>query len=48
MANLGLPGLFTGIDTSTLIAQLMALERRTINVRSVQPGNLAEHFKNHS
>jgi flagellar hook-associated protein 2 len=32
MANLGLPGLFTGIDTSTLIAQLMALERRTINV----------------
>jgi len=32
MANLGLPGLFTGIDTSTLIAQLMALERRTINI----------------
>jgi flagellar hook-associated protein 2 len=32
MANLGLPGLFTGIDTSTLIAQLMALERRTLNV----------------
>ena len=32
MANLGLPGLFTGIDTGTLIAQLMALERRTINV----------------
>jgi flagellar hook-associated protein 2 len=32
MANLGLPGLFTGIDTSALIAQLMALERRTINV----------------
>ena len=32
MANIGLPGLFTGIDTSTLIAQLMAIERRTINV----------------
>ncbi len=32
MSNLGLPGLFTGIDTTTLIAQLMALERRTLNV----------------
>ncbi|MHC4692173.1 MAG: flagellar filament capping protein FliD, partial [Planctomycetota bacterium] len=32
MANLGLPGLFTGIDTSTLIAQLIAVERRTINI----------------
>jgi flagellar capping protein FliD len=32
MADLRLPGLFTGIDTSTLISQLMALERRTLNV----------------
>jgi flagellar capping protein FliD len=30
MADLRLPGLFTGIDTSSLIAQLMALERRTL------------------
>lgn len=32
MSDLRLPGLFTGIDTSTLIAQLMAIERRTLNV----------------
>lgn len=32
MADLSLPGLFTGIDTKTLIAQLMAVERRTLNV----------------
>ncbi|MHC4643713.1 MAG: flagellar cap protein FliD N-terminal domain-containing protein, partial [Planctomycetota bacterium] len=32
MADLRLPGLFTGIDTSALITQLMTLERRTINV----------------
>ncbi len=32
MADLRLPGLFTGIDTNTLISQLMALERRTLNV----------------
>ncbi|MHC4641323.1 MAG: flagellar filament capping protein FliD [Planctomycetota bacterium] len=32
MADLRLPGLFTGIDTSALITQLMALERRTLNV----------------
>ena len=32
MSDLRLPGLFTGIDTSTLIAQLMAVERRTLNV----------------
>ncbi|KPL25237.1 MAG: hypothetical protein AMJ75_01505 [Phycisphaerae bacterium SM1_79] len=32
MADLRLPGLFTGIDTGTLIAQLMALERRTLTV----------------
>jgi len=45
MANLGLPGLFTGIDTRTLIAQLMALERRTINVYKVRK-NLWEERKN--
>jgi flagellar hook-associated protein 2 len=32
MATLQLPGLLTGIDTSKLIAQLMAVERRTLNV----------------
>ncbi|MHC4644171.1 MAG: flagellar cap protein FliD N-terminal domain-containing protein, partial [Planctomycetota bacterium] len=32
MATLRLPGLVTGIDTNTLIAQLMAVERRTLNV----------------
>ncbi|MHC4633193.1 MAG: flagellar filament capping protein FliD [Planctomycetota bacterium] len=32
MSDLRLPGLFTGIDTTTLIAQLMAIERRTLNV----------------
>jgi len=32
MSSLRLPGLFTGIDTSTLIAQLMAVERRTLNM----------------
>ena len=32
MSDLRLPGLFTGIDTNTLIAQLMAIERRTLNV----------------
>jgi flagellar capping protein FliD len=32
MSTLRLPGLLTGIDTSTLIAQLMAVERRTLNV----------------
>jgi len=32
MATLSLPGLTTGIDTSKLIAQLMAVERRTLNV----------------
>ena len=31
MATLRLPGLQTGIDTSSLIQQLMAIERRTIN-----------------
>ena len=30
MPNLRLPGLLTGIDTNTLIAQLMAIERRTL------------------
>ena len=45
MANLGLPGLFTGIDTRTLIAQLMALERRTINVYKERK-NLWEERKN--
>ncbi len=45
MANLGLPGLFTGIDTRTLIAQLMALERRTINVYQERK-NLWEERKN--
>lgn len=45
MANLGLPGLFTGIDTSTLIAQLMALERRTINLYQERK-NLWEERKN--
>ena len=32
MSTLRLPGLLTGIDTSNLIAQLMAAERRTLNV----------------
>ena len=32
MADLSLPGLFTGIDTRTLIAQLMAIERRSLNM----------------
>jgi flagellar hook-associated protein 2 len=30
MSTLRLPGLLTGIDTNTLIAQLMAIERRTL------------------
>ena len=32
MSILRLPGLLTGIDTSSLIAQLMAAERRTLNI----------------
>ena len=32
MSTLSLPGLLTGIDTSSLIAQLMAVERRTLNI----------------
>jgi len=32
MSTLQLPGLLTGIDTSKLIAQLMAIERRSLNV----------------
>ena len=32
MPTLQLPGLLTGIDTSKLIAQLMAIERRALNV----------------
>jgi flagellar hook-associated protein 2 len=32
MSTLRLPGLLTGIDTSSLIAQLMAVERRTLNL----------------
>jgi flagellar hook-associated protein 2 len=32
MATIQLPGLSTGIDTSQLIAQLMALERRSLNL----------------
>ena len=32
MSTLRLPGLLTGIDTSQLIAQLMAAERRTLNI----------------
>ena len=32
MSTLRLPGLLTGIDTSQLIAQLMATERRTLNI----------------
>ncbi|MHC4361216.1 MAG: flagellar filament capping protein FliD [Planctomycetota bacterium] len=31
MSTLRLPGLLTGIDTNTLIAQLMAVKRRTLN-----------------
>ncbi|MHC4912048.1 MAG: flagellar filament capping protein FliD [Planctomycetota bacterium] len=31
MATLRLPGILTGIDTSKLISQLMAVERRTLN-----------------
>ena len=32
MSTLRLPGILTGIDTNQLIAQLMAVERRTLNV----------------
>jgi len=32
MATIQLPGLLTGIDTTTLIAQLMAVQRRTLNM----------------
>ena len=32
MSSLRLPGLLTGIDTGNLVAQLMAVERRTLNV----------------
>ncbi len=32
MATISLPGLLSGIDTSTLIAQLMAIEKRTLNI----------------
>jgi flagellar hook-associated protein 2 len=32
MSTLRLPGLLTGIDTNTLIAQLMAVERRTLDM----------------
>ena len=32
MASLRLPGLLTGIDTNSLIAQLMAVERRRLNM----------------
>ncbi|HCO96647.1 MAG TPA: hypothetical protein DIU00_22365 [Phycisphaerales bacterium] len=32
MSTLRLPGLLTGIDTGNLVAQLMAAERRTLNV----------------
>jgi flagellar hook-associated protein 2 len=32
MSNLQLPGLLSGIDTKTLIAQLMAIEQRTLNI----------------
>jgi len=32
MADMRLPGVFTGIDTASLISQLMALERRRLNV----------------
>jgi flagellar capping protein FliD len=32
MSTLQLPGLLTGIDTSNLITQLMAVERRTLNL----------------
>ena len=32
MPSLRLPGLLTGIDTNTLIAQLMAIERRTLYI----------------
>jgi len=32
MSTIQLPGLLTGIDTSTLIAQLLAVESRTLNI----------------
>jgi flagellar hook-associated protein 2 len=32
VSTIQLPGLLTGIDTATLIAQLMAVERRTLNM----------------
>ena len=32
MSTIQLPGLLTGIDTSSLIAQLMAVQRRTLNM----------------
>ena len=42
MADLRLPGLLTGIDTRALITQLMALERRTINVYQARKDLWAE------
>lgn len=42
MATLNLPGLSTGIDTSTLIAQLMAVERRSLNVYEERKGEWNE------
>jgi len=45
MADLRLPGLLTGIDTNTLIAQLMAIERRTLNVYEARK-SLWEERKN--
>ena len=32
MSTIQFPGLFTGIDTTTIISQLMAIERRNLNI----------------
>ena len=32
MSTVQLPGLLTGIDTSELISQMMAIERRSLNM----------------
>ena len=45
MADLRLPGLFTGIDTGALITQLMALERRTLTVYQERKATWEERQK---
>lgn len=45
MPTINLPGLSTGIDTSTLIQQLMAVERRTINLYEERQTELEDEKK---